>query len=160
MLIDALGSMQPQAVWQNFYDLTRIPRPSGREDQVRDFLVRFGQGLGLDTQVDQAGNVIVRRLAAPGMENRPGIILQAHTDMVTQKNAASTHDFARDPIRAYVDGDWVKADGTTLGADDGIGVAIAMAVLQAHEPLGMVEALFTVEEESTMRGAVGVQPLC
>ena len=157
MLKNAIHEMQPQAVWQNFYELTRIPRPSGREEQVRDFLARFGAGLGLETQVDQAGNLIVRRPAAAGMENRQGVILQAHMDMVTQKTSASTHDFTRDPINAYVEGGWVKADGTTLGADDGIGMAIAMAVLQSQAPMGMVEALFTVNEEVTMSGAAGVQ---
>ena len=161
MLKDAIREMQPQAVWQNFYDLTRIPRPSGHEEQVRDFLVRFGKGLGYETQVDQAGNVIVRRPAAAGMEHRQGVILQAHLDMVTEKTPTSTVDFARDPIPAYVDGEWVKADGTTLGADDGIGVAVAMAVLQLPVPLGMVEALFTVEEEASISGvagAIGIRP--
>ncbi len=150
--------MDPQDVWQNFYDLTQIPRPSHHEEQVRDFLAQFGKGLGLETIVDDVGNVIIRKPASPGMENRHGVVLQAHMDMVPQP-ADGTHDFLTDPIDAYVDGDWVTADGTTLGADDGSGVAIAMAVLQSKTlALGPIEALFTVNEEDGMDGALGLQP--
>jgi dipeptidase D len=158
-LKDALGMLEPQAVWQNFYDLTQVPRPSHHEEQVRDFLVQFGQGLGLETIVDDAGNVLIRKPAAEGMENREGVVLQAHMDMVPQKTDESTHDFLTDPIDAYVQDEWVVADGTTLGADDGIGVAIAMAVLQSETPpLGPIEALFTVNEEDGMDGGLGLQP--
>ena len=150
--------MDPQDVWQNFYELTQIPRPSHHEEQVRDFLVQFGEGLGLETIVDDVGNVLIRKPASPGMENRHGVILQAHMDMVPQP-LDSTHDFLTDPIDAYVEGEWVMADGTTLGADDGSGVAIAMAVLQSKTPaLGPIEALFTVNEEDGMDGALGLQP--
>lgn len=156
---DAVATMDPQDVWQNFYDLTQVPRPSHHEEQVRDFLVQFGQGLGLETIVDDVGNVLIRKPASPGLENRHGVILQAHMDMVPQKAPDSDHDFLTDPIDAYVDGEWVVADGTTLGADDGIGVAIAMAVLQSNGlALGPVEALFTVNEEDGMDGALGLQP--
>jgi dipeptidase D len=156
-LKDAIAGMEPQAVWQNFYDLTQVPRPSHHEEQVRDFLVQFGKGLGLETIVDGAGNVLIRKPAAAGMENREGVVLQAHMDMVAQPQDG-THDFLTEPIDAYVEGDWVVADGTTLGADDGIGVALAMAVLQSQTPLGPIEALFTVNEEDGMDGALGLQP--
>ena len=122
-LKDAVATMDPQDVWQNFYELTQIPRPSHHEEQVRDFLVQFGESLGLETLVDDVGNVLIRKPASSGFENRQGVILQAHMDMVPQKTPDSTHDFLTDPIDAYVDGDWVIAGETTLGADDGIGVA-------------------------------------
>ena len=158
-LKDAVADMDPQDVWQNFYELTQIPRPSHHEEQVRDYLVQFGQGLELETIVDDVGNVLIRKPAGPGMENRHGVILQAHMDMVPQKSSDSTHDFLTDPIDAYVEGGWVMADGTTLGADDGSGVAIAMAILQSKTlSLGPIEALFTVNEEDGMDGALGLEP--
>ena len=157
-LKDAVATMDPQDVWQNFYQLTQIPRPSHHEEQVRDFLAQFGKDLGLETIVDDVGNVIIRKPASPGMEKRHGVILQAHMDMVAQP-LDGTHDFLTEPIDAYVEGDWVKADGTTLGADDGSGVAIAMAILQSKTlSLGPIEALFTVNEEDGMDGALGLQP--
>ena len=157
-LKDAVAGMDPQDVWQNFYDLTQIPRPSHHEEKVRDFLAQFGKSLGLETIVDDVGNVLIRKPASAGMENRHGVVLQAHMDMVPQP-ADSAHDFLTDPIDAYVDGDWVVADGTTLGADDGSGVAIAMAVLQSKTlTLGPIEALFTVDEEDGMDGALGLKP--
>ena len=158
-LKDAVATMEPQAVWQNFYDLTQVPRPSHHEEQVRAFLVQFGDNLGLETLVDGVGNVLIRKPASPGLENAQGVILQAHMDMVPQKTAESDHDFLTDPIDAFVAGDFVVADGTTLGADDGIGIAMAMAVLQEQDtPLGPIEALFTVNEEDGMDGALGLQP--
>jgi dipeptidase D len=157
-LEDAVAGMDPQPVWQNFYDLTQVPRPSHHEEKVRDFLVQFGKGLGLETIVDGAGNVLIRKPAAKGMEDRQGVVLQAHMDMVAQPNDGS-YDFVNDPINAYVEGEWVVADGTTLGADDGIGMALAMAVLGSQTPpLGPIEALFTVNEEDGMDGALGLQP--
>ena len=159
-LKDAVASMDPQDVWQNFYQLTQIPRPSHHEEQVRDFLAQFGKDLGLETIVDDVGNVLIRKPASPDMEERHGVILQAHMDMVAQP-LDGTHDFLTEPIAAYVEGDWVKADGTTLGADDGIGVAIAMAILQSKTlALGPIEALFTVNEEDGMDGALGLQSGC
>ena len=157
-LKDALGTLEPRDVWQNFYDLTQIPRPSGQVAQVREFLVQFGKDLGLETIVDAAGNVIIRKPAAEDKEGIESVTLQGHMDMVPQKNADTVHDFATDPIDAYVDGEWVVADGTTLGADNGIGMALAMAVLQAQAPLGPIEALFTADEETTMSGALGLEP--
>jgi dipeptidase D len=157
-LKDALGSLEPKDVFQNLYDITQIPRPSGTMDQIRAFLVNFGQGLGLETMVDEAGNVLIRRPAAAGMENRQGVVLQAHMDMVAQAADGKAFDPNTDPIQAFVNGDYVVADGTTLGADDGSGIAMIMAVLQSKTlQSGPLEALFTVDEESTMSGADGLK---
>lgn len=151
--------LAPQNVWKHFYSLTRIPRPSGHMEKITEFLVDFGKGLGLESFVDEIGNVIIRKAATPGMENRKGVILQAHMDMVPQKNNDTVHDFTKDPIETYVDGDWLKAKGTTLGADNGLGVAAIMAVLEddnlKHGPL---EALITKDEETGMYGAFGLKP--
>ena len=153
-----IQSLAPQNVWKHFYSLTQIPRPSGYMQPVTDFLLQFGKGLGLETFTDEVGNVIIRKPATPGMENRKGVILQAHMDMVPQNNNDTVHDFKKDPIDAYVDGDWVKAKGTTLGADNGLGVAAIMAVLEdntlKHGPL---EALITTDEETGMVGAFGLK---
>ena len=156
-LKDALPSMTPQDVWQNFYDITQVPRPSGHDDQIRTFLVNFGKGLNLDTTVDEAGNVLIRKPASKGMEDHAGVVLQAHMDMVAQKTADKDFDFLTDPIQAYVAGDWVHADDTTLGADDGIGIAVIMAMLQRKDLVApAIEALFTVDEETTMAGMNGL----
>ena len=146
--------LKPEAVWKNFYDLTQIPRPSKKEAQAIEFCKKFGEDLGLETIVDEVGNVIIKKPATEGMEDRKGIILQGHIDMVPQKNADTDHDFEKDPIDAYIDGDWVTAKGTTLGADNGMGVAAAMAVLEAKDLVhGPVEALITMDEETGMTGA-------
>jgi len=151
--------LSPGEVWRHFHSLTRIPRPSGHEEKIREFIAGFGRALGLETIVDQAGNVIIRKPATPGMENRKGVILQAHLDMVPQKNSDTRHDFERDPIEPFVEGGWVRARGTTLGADNGMGVAAAMAVIESTTmPHGPIEALFTSEEEAGMTGARGLQP--
>ncbi|MCW0483309.1 aminoacyl-histidine dipeptidase [Gaoshiqia sediminis] len=151
-------NLEPQALWENFYQLTRIPRPSKHEERIQDFIYQFGKGLGLETIKDEAGNIIIRKPATPGMENRKGVILQGHLDMVPQKNSDKTHDFANDPIEAFVDGEWVTANGTTLGADNGIGVAAAMTVLASKDLVhGPVEALFTATEETGMDGAEGLK---
>lgn len=157
-LADVVATLQPPSVWQDFYQITQIPRPSHHEEKIRAFLVQFGQELGLQTVVDDVGNVILRKPAAAGMEQRTRVTLQAHMDMVPEKTQSSAHDFLTDPIAAYVQGDWVVTDGTTLGADNGIGIAIAMGVLRADTPLGPLEALFTVNEEDGMDGAAGLQP--
>ena len=151
--------LAPQNVWKYFYSLTQIPRPSGHVEKVTEFLVNFGKSLGLESFVDEVGNVIIRKPATPGMENRKGVILQAHMDMVPQKNNDTVHDFTKDPIETYVDGDWVRAKGTTLGADDGLGVAVAMAVLEASDVKhGPLEVLITKDEETGMYGAFGLKP--
>ena len=152
-------NLEPKAVWGYFYQLTQVPRPSKKEEKIQDFMMAFGKSLGLPTEKDAVGNIIIRKPATPGMENRKGIILQGHLDMVPQKNNATVHDFGKDPIDAWIDGEWVKAKGTTLGADNGIGVAAAMAVLASKELVhGPVEALFTCDEETGMTGANGLQP--
>lgn len=151
--------LAPQNVWKHFYSLTQIPRPSGHMEKITKFLVEFGKGLGLESFVDEIGNVIIRKPATPGMENRKGVILQAHMDMVPQKNNDTVHDFTTDPIETYIDGDWVKAKGTTLGADNGMGVASIMAVLEATDlKHGPIEALITKDEETGMYGAFGLKP--
>jgi len=154
-----IKNLNPQRVWKHFYSLTQIPRPSKKEAKVIEYMKNFGENLGLETIVDHVGNVIIRKPATPGMEDRMGIIFQGHVDMVPQKNSDKVHDFEKDPINAYVDGDWVTADGTTLGADNGMGCAAAMAVLEADDLVhGPVEALFTMDEETGMTGAENLKP--
>ncbi len=152
-------NLEPKPLWNNFYSLTQIPRPSKHEDKIREFAADFGKKLGLETIVDEVGNVIIRKPATPGMENRKGVILQGHLDMVPQKNSDKNHDFEKDPIETIVDGEWVRANGTTLGADNGMGVAAAMAILESKDiPHGPIEALFTSDEETGMTGATGLKP--
>ncbi len=150
--------LEPKSLWENFYSLTQIPRPSKNEDKVVQFLKNYGEQAGLETIVDSVGNVIIRKPATAGMENHKGIILQSHVDMVPQKNSDKKHDFEKDPIEAYIDGDWVKANGTTLGADNGIGVAAAMSVLKSKDIThGPIEALFTIDEETGMTGVLNLK---
>lgn len=157
--MNQLKDLKPNAVWQIFYDLTQIPRPSKKEKKAVEYVQKFGEKLGLKTIVDDTGNVIIKKPATQGMEKRKGVILQSHLDMVPQKNSDKKHDFEKDPIEAYVDGEWVKAKGTTLGSDNGIGVATTLAVLESknlqHGPL---EALFTIDEETGMTGAFNLKP--
>ena len=154
-----LKDLKPQLVWKNFYSLTQIPRPSKKEVKAVEFLYDFGKSLGLETIKDEVGNIIIRKPAIPGMEKRKGVILQGHIDMVPQKNADKVHDFEKDPIEAWVDGEWVRAKGTTLGADNGLGVAVAMSVLESKDlKHGPVEVLVTVDEETGMTGARALEP--
>ena len=153
-----ISALEPQNVWANFYGLTRQPRPSKHEEKVRAFLVDFAKQHGIEVQTDKTGNVIMRKPATLGMENRKGVILQAHMDMVPQKNADKQHDFLNDPIEAYIDGEWVTANGTTLGADNGMGVAAAMSVLESKTlKHGPIEVLITTDEETGMTGAFGLE---
>ena len=154
-----IKNLSPKPVWNYFYDLTQIPRPTGHMEAVTRYMVEFGKSLGLETLQDEVGNVLIRKPATAGMENRKTIVLQSHLDMVPQKNSNVAHDFEKDPIDAYIDGEWVTAHDTTLGADNGIGVSYAMAVL-ADKTLkhGPVEALFTIDEEVGMDGAFGLKP--
>ena len=154
-----IKDLSPKHVWGYFYERKRIPRPTGHMEAVTRFMTAFGEGLGLETLQDEVGNVLIRKPATPGMEGRKTVTLQAHLDMVPQKNASTRHDFEKDPIDAYIDGEWVTARDTTLGADDGMGVALAMAVL-ADKSLrhGPIEALFTIDEEQAMDGAFGLKP--
>jgi len=152
-------NLEPKAIWKHFYSITQIPHPSKKEEAIIAFMKAFGENLGLKTIVDEVGNVIIKKPATPGMENRKGIILQGHVDMVPQKNSDKVHDFEKDPIETHIDGEWVLANGTTLGADNGMGVAAAMAVLEAKDlQHGPIEALFTVDEETGMTGAFGLKP--
>ena len=154
-----IQELQPNGIWRNFYSLTQIPRPSKKEAKVIAFMKKWGEDHGLETLVDECGNVIMRKPATPGMENRKGVILQAHLDMVPQKNDGNPHDFENDPIETHIEDGWVKANGTTLGADDGLGAAAAMAVLEATDlEHGPVEALFTIDEETGMTGANQLKP--
>lgn len=154
-----IRNLEPKALWNNFYSLTQIPRPSGKKEKIGQFLVEFGKSLGLETLQDEIGNVLVRKPATPGMEDRQAVVLQSHMDMVPQKNSNVDHDFEKDPINAFVDGEWVRANSTTLGADNGIGVAAAMSILQSTDiPHPAVEMFITVEEETGMFGAFGLQP--
>lgn len=158
MTIREVQNLYPESVWKFFHELTRIPRPTGQMEQVTRFVMDFGKRLSLEVIQDKAGNVVIKKPATKGYENGKTIILQSHLDMVPQKNSGVEHDFTRDPIDAYVDGDWVRARSTTLGADNGIGCAMMMAVLQddtlQHPP---IEALFTVDEEVGMDGANGLE---
>ena len=155
----SIQNLQPKALWRNFYQLTQIPRPSKKEEQIIQFVKHFGESLKLETIVDDTGNVIIRKPATQGMENRKGVVLQSHLDMVCQKNSDVNFDFDNDPIQAYVDGEWVKAKGTTLGADNGIGVATLLTVLQSNDiKHGPLECLFTIDEETGMTGAFGLKP--
>lgn len=149
-----IKSLKPTAVWNYFHEITQIPHPSKKEQKMVEYVKEFGKKNGLETIVDKAGNVIIRKPATKGMENRKGIILQSHLDMVPQKNNDTVHDFEKDPLTTWIDGEWVKAKGTTLGADNGIGVAATLAVLASKElQHGQIEALFTIDEETGMTGA-------
>ena len=149
-----IKDLEPKAIWKHFSNLNAVPRASKKEEQVIEFMMQFGKALGLETLQDKVGNVIIKKPATPGMENRKTTVLQSHLDMVHQKNNATQFDFATEGIKMYVDGDWVKADGTTLGADNGLGVATIMAILESDDiPHPALEALFTIDEETGMTGA-------
>ncbi len=153
-----IKQLEPQALWNNFANLNAVPRASKKEEQIIEFMIRFGKNLGLETLKDHVGNVIIRKPATTGMENRKTVVLQSHLDMVHQKNNETTFDFETQGIKMYIDGDWVKADGTTLGADNGIGVAAIMSLLESSDiPHPAIEALFTIDEETGMTGAKGLQ---
>ena len=154
-----IKELEPNGVFRNFYSLTQIPRPSKKEAKVIAFMKQWGEEHGLETIIEDCGNVIMRKPATPGMENRKGVILQAHLDMVPQKNADKVHDFENDPIETHIEDGWVKANGTTLGADDGMGAAAAMTVLESKDLAhGPIEALFTIDEETGMTGANLLKP--
>ena len=150
-----ISTLQPIELWSHFESLNSVPRPSKKEERIRQFMVDFGTNLGLETIVDQIGNVIIKKPASPGMENRKTVILQSHLDMVHQKNADRVFDFDQQGIEMIVEGDWVRANGTTLGADNGIGVAAIMAILDSKTiSHPAIEAFFTIDEETGMTGAM------
>lgn len=154
-----LTALEPKEIWENFSKLNEVPRASKKETRVIKFIEDFGKSLNLNTYTDKVGNVIIKKPATKGMENKAVVALQSHLDMVHQKNSDTVFDFETQGIKMYVDGDWVKAEGTTLGADNGIGVASIMGLLASttipHPPL---EALFTIDEETGMTGAINLQP--
>jgi len=152
--MNEIQNLQPQCIWKNFYALTQVPRPSGHLEKIQQFLLDFGKQVGVYAVKDPAGNIHFRKPATPGMENKKGIILQAHMDMVPQKTPESTHNFGTDPIEPWIDGEWVKAKGTTLGADNGLGVAAIMAIMEDKTlKHGPIDALVTRDEETGMFGA-------
>lgn len=154
-----LSQLEPQIIWKNFSALNSVPRPSKKEEKVIAFIKNFGENLNLETTVDEVGNVIIKKPATPGMENRKSIVLQSHLDMVCQKNNDIEFDFETQGIQMEVDGDWVKAKGTTLGADNGLGVASIMSILESNDIAHpALEALFTIDEETGMTGAIGLKP--
>lgn len=153
-----LSQLSPQPLWQIFEKICSIPHPSKHEQKISAWIQQFATDLGLDVKEDKVGNLIIKKPATRGMENRKGVILQAHMDMVPQKNNDKQHDFVNDPIEAYVDGEWVTANGTTLGADNGIGLAASLAVLQSTDiKHGPLEVLVTIDEEAGMTGAFGLE---
>lgn len=153
-----IRNLEPKALWNKFADLNAVPRPSKKEERVIAFMKDFGKQLGLETIEDEVGNVIIKKPATKGLENRKTIVMQSHLDMVHQKNASTVFDFDTQGIEMYVDGDWVRAKGTTLGADNGLGVATIMAILESTDiPHPAIEALFTIDEETGMTGAMGLK---
>ena len=155
----SITHLEPQNIWKNFAALNAVPRPSKKEERVIAFIKNFGENLGLPTSVDEVGNVIIKKPATAGMENRQTVVLQSHLDMVCQKNNDVDFDFDTQGIEMYVDGDWVKAKGTTLGADNGLGVAAIMSILESTDIAHpAIEALFTIDEETGMTGALGLKP--
>ncbi|MDD4149299.1 MAG: aminoacyl-histidine dipeptidase [Bacteroidales bacterium] len=154
-----LGNLEPKNVWKYFEDITKVPRPSKKEEKIIEFLLKFGKDNNLETKRDQIGNVLIKKPATAGMENVKSVILQSHMDMVCEANRDTKIDFENDRITPYIDGEWVKAKGTTLGADDGIGVAASMAILTDNTlKHGPIECLFTVDEETGLTGAFEIQP--
>ncbi len=153
-----ITQLEPQIIWKNFAALSAVPRPSKKEGKVIEFIKNFGENLGLETNVDEIGNVIIKKPATSGMEDRKSIVLQSHLDMVCQKNSDINFDFETQGIEMEADGDWVKAKGTTLGADNGLGVAAIMSILESNDiPHPALEALFTIDEETGMTGAMGLK---
>ncbi len=154
-----LQELKPEPLWHYFEEICRIPRPSKKEGKIAAYLMDFAQKQGLEARQDEAGNVLIKKPAVEGMEKAPIVVLQSHMDMVCEKNADTRHDFERDPIQPYVDGEWVKARGTTLGADDGIGMAAQLALLASDDVKhGPLECLFTVDEETGLTGAFALKP--
>ncbi|MBI9107123.1 MAG: aminoacyl-histidine dipeptidase [Spirochaetales bacterium] len=156
--MEIVKGLKPEAFWRHFYNLTRIPRESGNEEGVRRYAVDFAEKQGLEYIIDKIGNVLIRRAPSAGKVGSPSVVLQGHMDMVCEKNRDKQHDFARDPIALLNEDGWLKADGTTLGADNGVAVAAGLAVLEAEEALGPVEVLLTVDEETGLTGALELDP--
>jgi dipeptidase D len=156
---EKIAQLNPPRLWHYFLEICRIPRPSKKEEKIVKYLLDFGHQKGLETLQDEIGNVLIRKPAMPGYENAPSVILQSHVDMVCEKNSSTLHDFLKDPIIPWIDGEWIKAKGTTLGADDGIGIAAMLVILESKEiSHGPLECLFTIDEETGLTGAFGLKP--
>ena len=154
----SIKDLQPKALWNYFNEILQIPRPSGKEEKIINFLVEFAKKHKLEVNKDPAGNVLIKKAAYNNFENRKMVCLQSHVDMVCEKNSSTKHNFDNDPIQAIIDGNWVKAEGTTLGSDNGIGIAAQLAILENKEiKHGPVECLFTVDEEMGLKGAFNIQ---
>ena len=157
--MNSILDLNPKMVWKNFHDICQIPHPSKKEEKIIAYMQEFAKKNNLECITDEVCNVIIRKPATPGMENRKVVVLQAHLDMVPQKNSDTAHDFEKDPISTFIDGEWLRAKGTTLGADNGIGVAAIMTVLESTDIAhGPIEALLTIDEETGMTGAFGLKP--
>ena len=149
-----IENLKPQLVWKHFDEIRKIPHCSKHEEKIREYIENFGKQQGLPVKTDKLGNIVLTKPASPGMEKKPIVVLQGHMDMVCEKNSDVTHDFSKNPIQLKINGDIMTADGTTLGADNGIGVAISLAILEDSSlQLGPLEALFTVDEETGLTGA-------
>lgn len=156
---EKIAQLKPERLWHYFMEICKVPRPSKKEEKIAAYLMKFGKDHALETLMDETGNVLIRKPGTPGKENVKSVILQSHIDMVCEKNSDVQFNFDRDAIRPYVDGEWVKAKGTTLGADDGIGIAAQLAILESTDiPHGPIECLFTVDEETGLTGAFGLKP--
>ena len=156
--MEIIKGLEPASFWKHFYNLTRIPRESGNEEGVRKYAAEFAESQGFEYKIDSIGNIIIKRPASPGREKSASVVIQGHMDMVCEKNRDKEHDFAKDPISLVIEDGWLKADGTTLGADNGIAVAAGLAVLESDEALGPIEVLLTVDEETGLTGAVELDP--
>jgi len=151
---DVIEALEPKAVWKNFYAINQIPRCSRHEERVSKYVTDFAEKCGLEWKSDSAGNLLISKPATKGMEKRPALVIQGHLDMVCEKNNDTVHDFSTDPIKMLVEDGWVTADGTTLGADNGIAVAMGMAIMEATDsPHPPMEFLFTIDEETGLTGA-------
>lgn len=156
---EAIEGLEPRLLWEHFYQISQIPRCSKHEEKVREYVIEVAKRNGYEYKMDSVGNVVIKKPATPGLENKPGVVLQGHLDMVCEKNKDTVHDFSKDPIKLKRDGDWITAEGTTLGADNGIGVAAALAVLESKEVKhGPLECLFTIDEETGLTGATEISP--
>ncbi len=159
MMKNSLNQLTPERLWFYFSEICKVPRPSKKEEKIASWLIAFAEKQKLDWFKDECGNILIRKSASPGYEKHKTIILQSHMDMVCEKNSDTRHDFDKDPIIPRIEGDWVKATGTTLGADDGIGIAVQLAILEADNMVhGPIEALFTIDEETGLTGAFGIKP--
>jgi dipeptidase D len=155
----SIKDLEPALLWKHFHGITQVPHPSKKEEKILAYLKKLITDLGYKFEQDAVGNLLVSKPAVPGFEKAPSVLLQGHVDMVCEKNKGTAHDFENDPLKVGIDGDWVKADGTTLGADNGIGVAAALAVLESKDLVhGPLEFLFTIDEETGLTGAKGLQP--